>query len=86
MREQLTSKEAVELHQELEVHIVALGRLAVRALDVVAVEINTYSERKAWSAFMFEHALRDVPLSLLKENDLSPLRRGQENHSHTGSS
>jgi hypothetical protein len=34
-------KEAVELHQELEVDIVALGGLAVSALDVVAVEIDT---------------------------------------------
>ena len=35
-------QEAVKLHQELEVDIVALGGLAVSALDVVAVEIDTY--------------------------------------------
>lgn len=39
-----TCKEAVELYQELQVDIVALGRLAVRRLDVVAVEIDTYGE------------------------------------------
>jgi hypothetical protein len=39
--ERHTRKEAVELHQELEVDIVALGGLAVSALDVVAVEIDT---------------------------------------------
>lgn len=38
-----TGQEAVELHQELEVDIVALGGLAVRALDVVAVEIDTWT-------------------------------------------
>lgn len=36
------SQEAVELHQELEVDIVALGGSAVSALDVVAVEIDTH--------------------------------------------
>lgn len=36
-----TGQEAVELHQELKVDIVALGGSAVRALDVVAVEIDT---------------------------------------------
>jgi hypothetical protein len=34
-------QEAVKLHQELEVDIVALGGSAVSALDVVAVEIDT---------------------------------------------
>lgn len=37
-----TRQEAIKLHQELEVHIVALGGLAMGPLDVVAVEINTY--------------------------------------------
>lgn len=37
----LTGQEAVQLHQELEVGIVALGRLAVGAAHVVAVEIDT---------------------------------------------
>lgn len=36
------SQEAVKLHQELEVDIVALGGSAVSALDVVAVEIDTH--------------------------------------------
>lgn len=36
-----TSQEAVELHQELEVDVVALGGTAVSALDVVAVQIDT---------------------------------------------
>lgn len=53
----LTGQEAVELHQELKVNIVALGRLAVSAAHVVAVEINTYSSRKAMSALLFMHAL-----------------------------
>lgn len=42
----LTSQEAVQLHQELEVRIVALGRLAVGVAHVVAVEIDTYKETK----------------------------------------
>lgn len=53
----LTGQEAVELHQELKVNIVALGRLAVSAAHVVAVEINTYSSGKAMSALLFMHAL-----------------------------
>jgi hypothetical protein len=45
-------QEAVQLYQELEVDIVALGRLAVGAAYVVAVEIDTYPEwKKPWSAF-----------------------------------
>lgn len=36
-----TDKEAVELHQQLEVDIVALGRLAVGAPNVVPVEIDS---------------------------------------------
>lgn len=41
----LTGEEAVKLHKELEVDIVALGRLAVRRAHVVAVEINSYEKR-----------------------------------------
>jgi len=37
----LTSQEAVELHEELEIDIVTLGRLAVSAPDVVGVKIDT---------------------------------------------
>ena len=46
----LTSQEAVELHQELEVRIVALGRLAVGVAHVVAVEIDTCKETKVSSS------------------------------------
>ena len=38
----LTSQEAVELHEQLKVDIVTLRRLAVRAADVMSVEIDTY--------------------------------------------
>lgn len=42
----LTSQEAVKLHQELQVDIVALGSLAVRGPLVVPLQIDTYcSER-----------------------------------------
>jgi hypothetical protein len=40
--DKLTGQEAVKLDQELQVDIVALGGLAVSALDVVAVEIDTW--------------------------------------------
>lgn len=45
----LTGQEAVQLHQQLEIDIVALRRLAVRAADVMSVEIDTYSEKLAIS-------------------------------------
>lgn len=35
-------QEAVELHEQLEVHIITLGRLSVRAADVMSVEIDTH--------------------------------------------
>jgi hypothetical protein len=38
---ELTGQEAVKLHEQLEVHIVTLWRLAVRGANVVGVEINT---------------------------------------------
>jgi hypothetical protein len=37
----LTGKEAVELDEHLQVHVVALGSLAVRVAHMVAVEIDT---------------------------------------------
>jgi len=40
----LTGQEAVQLHQQLKVDIVTLRRLAVRAANVMSVEIDTYSE------------------------------------------
>lgn len=49
----LTSQEAVKLDQELQVDIVALGGLAVSALDVVAVEIDTWNFEKPPSARWF---------------------------------
>jgi hypothetical protein len=52
-----TSQEAVELHKELEVDIVALGGLAVRAAHVVTVEIDTFS-KKAFVSFCSSMLLR----------------------------
>ena len=40
----LTGQEAVQLHQQLKVDIVTLRCLAVRAANVMSVEIDTYSE------------------------------------------
>jgi len=39
-----TGKEAVELHQELEIDIVALGSRTMAVLDVMAIEIDTWKE------------------------------------------
>lgn len=41
---ELTSQEAVELHEQLEIDIVTLWRLAVSVPDVVGVKIDTYSK------------------------------------------
>ena len=38
---ELTGQEAVQLHKELEIDIVALRRLAVRVAHMVSVEIDT---------------------------------------------
>lgn len=38
----LTGQEAVKLHKELNVNVVALWRLAVRAANMVLVKIDTY--------------------------------------------
>ena len=38
---QRTSKESVEFHEQLEVDIVTLGRLAVGVPDVMAVQVDT---------------------------------------------
>jgi hypothetical protein len=40
----LTGQEAVELHEQLEVDIVALWGLAVGVSHVVSVKIDTYCE------------------------------------------
>lgn len=45
-----TGKEAVQLHQELQVDIVALGRLAMVALDVMAIEVDTCRDLKLTSS------------------------------------
>jgi hypothetical protein len=76
-----TGQEAVELYQELEVHIVALGRLAVSRADVVAVEIDTY-RRKPSSAFCFQHA-QAGSLSSKEEERLCRRKTVQSFHSHT---
>ena len=39
----LTGQEAVELHEKLEIDIVALGRFAMGAPNVMDVQIDTYS-------------------------------------------
>lgn len=57
-----TGQEAVELHQELEVDIVTLGGSAVSALDVVAVEIDTYKVKQS-SAIGLKHAQKWTTLS-----------------------
>jgi len=41
-----TSQEAVELDEELEVDIVALGRFAMRAPHVMPIEIDTWMRRE----------------------------------------
>lgn len=41
-RWRLTSKEAVEFHEELEIHIVAFWSLAMAAPDVMPVQIDTW--------------------------------------------
>lgn len=42
VRCELTGQEAVQLDEQLQVDVVRLGRLAVRAADMVCVEIDTY--------------------------------------------
>jgi hypothetical protein len=49
--DKLTSQEAVKLHEDLEVHIVALGSLAVGVPHVVTDEINTYSHKNSKRGF-----------------------------------
>ncbi len=44
--QKLTGQEAVKLHQELQVDVVALGGLAVRGPLVVLPEIDTYFPRE----------------------------------------
>ena len=40
-----TGKEAVKLHQDLQVHVLALGRLAMGAAHMVAIQVDTYMLR-----------------------------------------
>jgi hypothetical protein len=61
----LTGQEAVQLHQQLKVDIVTLRCLAVRAANVMSVEIDTYSENLIVS-FPFrsrDNLLRRVKIS-----------------------
>lgn len=63
----LTGQEAVQLHQQLKVDIITLRRLAVRAANVMSVEIDTCSENLIVS-FEFEgrscdNLLRRVKIS-----------------------
>jgi hypothetical protein len=82
------SQEAVKLHQELEVDIVALGGSAVSALNVVAVEIDTCRVKPS-SAFLFKHAQKIATLSCAFANKMvhwSQRRRRRSAHllySHT---
>jgi hypothetical protein len=61
---QLTSQEAVQLHEELEVRIVALRRLAVRVAHVVTVEIDTYTMTRVSSSAFLSSMLRSKWLHL----------------------
>ena len=63
----LTSQEAVQLHEKLEVRIVALGRLAVGVAHVVAVEIDTYKETKVFPSAFGSCMLREVCSSTRRE-------------------
>ena len=38
---QRTGKEAVEFHEEFEIHIVALGRSSVAVTHVVSIDVDT---------------------------------------------
>ena len=71
-----TSQEAVELHQELEVDVVALGGTAVSALHVVAVQIDT-CEVKPSSANWFKHAQKRATLSCAFANKMVPWSQGE---------
>lgn len=51
---QRTGKEAVELHQEVEVDIVALGSLAVGVAHMVTVQVDTYIESKNFTSATLE--------------------------------
>ena len=59
-----TGEEAVELHQELKIDIVALGRLAMAAPNVVTIEVNT-CERELRSAASSCVVCMLVPIQLL---------------------
>ena len=81
---QLTGQEAVKLHQELEVHIVALGSLAVRVPLVVLAQIDTCKRGRpqsaSWSGMLIwpldwiKRALSGAATgaTLVREDTLSP--------------
>jgi hypothetical protein len=86
-------QEAVKLDQELQVDIVALGGLAVSALDVVAVEIDTYRVKSssAGNSGMLKKvpvrlsnlATREVETGHLGRRKQRDTRSRLSSHSHT---
>lgn len=58
--QKLTGQEAVKLHQELQVDVVALGGLAVRGPLVVLPQIDTYFPTGLQSAFGLRYAQTGV--------------------------
>jgi len=57
------SQESVQLHKELEVSIVTLGRLAVRRANVMSVEVDTYGpESSALISMLCEFQSCDMKL------------------------
>jgi hypothetical protein len=43
-----TSEESVQFHQELEIDVLALGRLAMGVAHMVALQVDTYPDPSAW--------------------------------------
>lgn len=72
----LTGQEAVQLDQELQVDIVALGGLAVGAAHVVAVEIDTYKQTRVSSSAFGS--------GMLKKKDWQALEKRWERRLSTG--
>lgn len=70
-----TGEEAVKLHEELKVDIVALRRLAVRRLDVMAVEIDTYCAKDKSAIKKFRHAQIRHPVSCETDSMVADINR-----------
>ena len=77
MEGQHTGQEAVKLHQETEVDILALGGSAVSALDVVAVEIDTCRVKP--SSAKRSNMLKMATLSRRKQDGALWSQRGRTN-------